>query len=84
MNKSIGRYEHNDFFNSAARGSVSPSESLVLAGNCDGSIYYWNRYKGDFARRVGGHDGSVTALNFNFMSSTLASADKEGSLILWQ
>jgi len=55
---------------------VSPSESLILAGNCDGSIYYWNRFKGDFVKKVSGHDGAVTALNYTFMNSMLASADK--------
>ena len=56
----------------------------MLAGNCDGSIYYWNRFKGEMMRKVSGHDGAVTVMGYNFMSSVLASADKEGSLILWQ
>lgn len=55
---------------------MSPSESLVLAGNCDGSIYYWNRFKGDFVRKVTGHDVPLTALHYHFMSSVLATADK--------
>ena len=84
MNKCIGKYQHQKFYNSAAHATISPSESLVLAGNCDGSIYYWNRYKGDLVRKITGHDGPVTALHYHFMSSTLASADKDGSLILWQ
>ena len=84
MNKSISKYEHPDFFNSAAQGTISPSESLVLAGNCDGTIYYWNRFQGDLVKKVTGHDGAVTSMNYHFMSSILASGDKEGSLILWQ
>ena len=84
MNKSITKYEHGDFFNSSTHATVSPSESLVLAGNCDGSIYYWDKFKGGIVKRVTGHDGPVTALQYHFMSSILATADKEGSLILWQ
>lgn len=84
MNKSIMKYEHEKFYNSAAQSTISPSEALVLAGNCDGAIYYWNRFKGDFVRKITAHDGPLTALHYHFMSSTLATADKEGSLILWQ
>ena len=83
MNKSIGRYEHKDFFNSAAHATISPSENLVLSGNCDGTIYYWNRFKGSLERKVTGHEGSITAISYHFMSSLLASADKDGSMILW-
>lgn len=84
MNKSVGKFEHRDFFNSSTHACLSPSEAFVLAGNCDGSLYYWNRFKGDMVKKVSGHDGAVTAMSYNFMSSLLASADKEGSLILWQ
>ena len=31
-----------------------------------------------------GHDGAITAISYPFMSSVLASGDKEGSVILWQ
>ena len=78
------KYEHKDFFNSSAHATISPSESLVLAGNCDGFIYYWNKFKGDLVKRVSGHDGPMTAINYQFMSSLLATGDKEGSVILWQ
>ena len=84
MNKSVSKYEHKDFFNSATQATISPSESLVLAGNCDGGIYYWNKFKGDMVKRVTGHEGSVTAISYQFMSSVLASGDKEGNMILWQ
>jgi WD40 repeat protein len=84
MNKSIAKFDHRDFFNSAAHAAISPSEGLVLAGNCDGSVYYWNRFKGEFMKRVSGHDSAVTAINYTFMNSMLASADKNGDLILWQ
>jgi len=47
-----------------------------MAGNCDGSIYYWNRFKGDFVKRISGHDGAVTAISYNYMSNMLASGDK--------
>jgi len=40
--------------------------------------------RGEMVKKVSGHDGAVTAMNYNFMSSLLASADKEGSLIIWQ
>lgn len=55
-----------------------------MAGNCDGSIYYWDRYKRNVVKRISGHDGPISALNYHFMSSVLVSADKEGNLILWQ
>jgi WD40 repeat protein len=84
MNKSIAKFEHKDFFNSSTQTCFSPSEAFVLAGNCDGSIYYWDRFKLDMVKKVSGHDGAITAINYNFMSSLLASADKEGSLIIWQ
>ncbi len=84
MNKAVNKYDHRDFFNSAAQGAISPSEELILSGNCDGSIYYWSRFKGDMVRKVTGHEGPVTAINYNFMSSILATGDKEGSVILWQ
>lgn len=84
MNKSIAKFEHRDFYNSSTHCALSPSETLLLAGNCDGSIYYWNRYSGEFQRKVSGHDGAATALSYSFMNSLLASADKEGSLVLWQ
>lgn len=35
-------------------------------------------------KRISGHDSAVTALNYTFMNSMLASADKKGDLILWQ
>ena len=35
-------------------------------------------------KRVSGHDGPMTAINYQFMSSLLATGDKEGSVILWQ
>jgi WD40 repeat protein len=76
MNKTVAKYEHKDFFNSSTHACLSPSEGLVLAGNCDGSIYYWNRFKGDMVKKVSGHDGAVTALSYNFISSLLVSADK--------
>ena len=47
-------------------------------------IYYWNRGKGDLAKKVTGHESAVTAIRYHFMSSLLASGDKEGNLILWQ
>ena len=84
MNKVVGKYENGDFFNSATQATISPSEGLVLAGNCDGTIFYWNRHKGDLERKVTAHDSAITSLNYHFMSSMLASGDKEGSLILWQ
>lgn len=46
MNKSIVKYEAKDYFNTSMRADVSPSESLVVGGNCDGYLYYWNRTKG--------------------------------------
>lgn len=66
------------------QADISPSESYVVAGNCDGAIYYWNTSKKTFERRVTGHDGPISTLRYNFMSGILASADKEGNLIIWQ
>lgn len=45
MNKSIAKFEHKDFFNTSVRADISPSEHYVVAGNCDGNLYYWNTDK---------------------------------------
>ena len=84
MNKSMAKYEHKDFFNTSVRADISPAENFVVAGNCDGSIYYWQKDKKQFERKVSGHDSPVTALKYHFISSILASCDKDGSVILWQ
>jgi WD40 repeat protein len=84
MNKTIEKYEHKDFFNTSATADITPSESYVLAGNCDGGIYYWDRYKGKMVKKITGHDSAVSTLKYHFMSGILVSADKEGSIILWQ
>lgn len=55
-----------------------------MAGNCDGYLYYWNRSKGSFERKVSAHDFPVTTLKYHFLSGVLASCDKDGSVILWQ
>ncbi len=56
----------------------------MVAGNCDGAIYYWNVAKKTFEKRVTGHDGPINTLRYNFMSGILASGDNEGNLIIWQ
>jgi WD40 repeat protein len=76
MNKVVRKYEHEKFYNSAAHVTISPSASLVLAGNCDGSIYYWNCESGASAGKISGHDGPVTALQYHRRSKTLVTADK--------
>lgn len=35
-------------------------------------------------KKVTGHEGPVTAIYYHFMSSVLATGDKEGGMILWQ
>jgi WD40 repeat protein len=55
-----------------------------VAGNCDGALYYWNMNSKKFEKRVSGHEGPINCLKYNFMSGVLASADKEGNLVLWQ
>lgn len=84
MNKSVAKYEYKDYFNTSVRADVSPSESYVVAGNCDGYLYYWDKAKGSFERKVSGHDSPVTTLKYHFLSGILASCDKDGSVILWQ
>jgi WD40 repeat protein len=76
MNKSIGKFEHPDFFNTSVQADISPSETYAVAGNCDGAIYYWNTVKKAFEKRVSGHEGPINALKYNFMSGILASGDK--------
>lgn len=48
MNKSIKTFESKGFFNTSVRADVSPSENYVVAGNCDGYLYYWKKDKGTF------------------------------------
>ena len=55
MNKAIEKFEHKDFFNTSVHADISPSENYVVAGNCDGSIYYWNVNKKSFEKKVSGH-----------------------------
>lgn len=43
MNKAVKKYEHKDFFNTAVQADISPSENYIVAGNCDGYLYYWSR-----------------------------------------
>ena len=76
MSKVVRKYEHERFYNSAARAAISPSESLLLAGNCDGAIYYWERCEGHFAGKISGHDGVLNVLEYHQTSKTLATADK--------
>lgn len=45
MNKIIKKYEHKDFFNTAVQADISPSQNYIVAGNCDGYLYYWSKEK---------------------------------------
>lgn len=45
MNKSVCKYEHKDFFNTSMHADISPSETHVVSGNCDGYLYFWNKDK---------------------------------------
>ena len=84
MNKSIAKFEHKDFFNTSVRADISPSEHFVVAGNCDGHLYYWNRDKKELEKKVSGHECPITCLKYHFISSILSSCDKDGNVILWQ
>ena len=55
MNKSVCKYESKDFFNTIAKAELSPTEKYVVAGNCDGYLYYWNKDKGTMEKRISGH-----------------------------
>jgi WD40 repeat protein len=84
MNATVCKFDHKDFFNSSAQGAMSPSETMALSGNCNGMIYYWKVQNQEMVRRVSGHDCGITGINYHFMSSILATGDKEGNMILWQ
>jgi WD40 repeat protein len=43
MNKLLHKYQGKQYSNGNARAEISPSEKYVVAGNSDGSIYYWNK-----------------------------------------
>lgn len=66
------------------KADISPSEGLIVGGNCDGYLYYWNREKRNMEKRVSGHDCPITALKYHFMSGVLTSCDREGNIIIWQ
>lgn len=84
MNKSVAKYESKDYFNTLAKAEISPSEKYIVAGNCDGYIYYWNKDKQTMEKKVSGHDSTITALKYQFVSSIIASCDKEGNVVIWQ
>lgn len=67
------------------RAELSPSEKYVVAGNSDGSIYYWNKDKESLEKKISeGHEKSITTMKYHFMSSVLATCDKEGNVTIWQ
>ena len=56
-----------------------------MAGNSDGSIYYWNKDKESLEKKISdGHEKSITTMKYHFMSSVLATCDKEGNVTIWQ
>ena len=82
MNKSIKKYEGQDYCNTAGRALASRSEKYIIAGNCDGYIYYWNKEKGSFEKKVSGHDYGINVLRYG-KNGKLVSCDSQGNVIVW-
>lgn len=83
-NKSLHKFEAKDYFNKVGNVEVSTSEKYVIAGNCDGYVYYWNRDKKQFDKKISGHDYGITHLKFmDGPDRKLVTCDSQGNVILW-
>ena len=53
-------------------------------GSGDGVVLLWDRNTGRFLRDLVGHNGAITSLAFGPDGSRLASASRDGHVILWE
>jgi hypothetical protein len=54
------------------------------AGGGDGVVLLWDRMNGRFLRDLVGHHGAITSLAFRPDGARLASASRDGHVILWE
>lgn len=66
------------------RSCLSPDEKYVAAGGTDGSVVVWNRYAKDSTVTLKGHTSAVLACTWSDQGRPLVTADKSGSVIVWE
>jgi hypothetical protein len=63
--------------------ACSPDGKLLVSGGYDGSVRMWDVATGDEVSEFKGHDRQVTAIGFSADGTTLATADKQGNILVW-
>jgi WD40 repeat protein len=61
----------------------SPSAELLISGDSDGRLRWWDVHSGHCVRVQEGHRGAVQGLKVSPDGSKLASCGDDGAILLW-
>lgn len=66
-----------------SRVCLSPDEKYAVAGSADGRVFVWNLATSSLDKTLSGHSSAIVSCVWSDMGRPLATADKAGTVILW-
>lgn len=66
-----------------SRSCISADDNYIAAGYTDGSVYVWSRLRSEIVSTLKGHLAPVLSCSWSGLGKPLASADKNGTVFIW-